>query len=120
MASFADLFERSLPHILEKIFLPLDLGTLANCAEVCQSWKSYLASGGFRRAHLVRLWMDPNRSVEKISVPVPQAVFQVSSLTKGRKCIFGCCRGQSWSESGSLMSTLPGKYCVGDTSPDYV
>ena len=76
MASFADLFERSLPHILEKIFLPLDLGTLANCAEVCQSWRSYLASGGFRRAHLVRLWMDPNLNVEKMSVPVPQAVFQ--------------------------------------------
>lgn len=41
---FDKLLAKNVPHILEKIFLSLDIESFKNCMEVCQAWRSLLAS----------------------------------------------------------------------------
>ena len=53
---FDKLFTKSVPHILEKIFLSLDYASFNNCQEVCNEWKAFLGSEQFnRRAKYVYL-----------------------------------------------------------------
>ena len=42
--AFNILFTKSVPHILEKIFLSLDYESFKNCMEVSKTWRSLLAS----------------------------------------------------------------------------
>ena len=43
-SAFDLLFQRSVPHILEKIFLSLDYKTFKACHKVCAAWGETLAS----------------------------------------------------------------------------
>ena len=72
MSSFTDLFERNVPHILEKIFLPLDCDTIANCVRVSRSWECYLTSDYFKHVHLVKEWLGPNQTIQVIRIDPPQ------------------------------------------------
>ena len=44
---FEELFNKSVPHILERIFLSLDINSIQQCYKVCQQWKSFLTSEYF-------------------------------------------------------------------------
>ena len=46
---FNRLFNKSVPHILEKIFLSLDFESFVNCLEVSKSWNDILRSESFQR-----------------------------------------------------------------------
>ena len=48
-SAFDLLFQRSIPHILEKIFLSLDYKTFKACHKVCAAWAETLASKPFRK-----------------------------------------------------------------------
>ena len=45
--AFDKIFARSVPHIVEKIFLSLDLETYRNCCYVCKAWNDTLSSESF-------------------------------------------------------------------------
>ena len=47
LCHFNVLFTRNVPHILEKIFLSLDLESYANCQEVSSVWKNLLTSENY-------------------------------------------------------------------------
>ena len=49
MSPFDILFKRSVPHILEKIFLHLDYDTFKSCFLVNQTWRNLLTSEPFKR-----------------------------------------------------------------------
>ena len=46
--SFGKLFDRSVPHILEKIFFSLDYDSFMVCAKVCKTWEGLLSSASFK------------------------------------------------------------------------
>ena len=46
---FDKLFTKSVPYILEKIFLSLDYETFKKCREVSNAWNKLLASESFQR-----------------------------------------------------------------------
>ena len=46
---FDTLFEKSVPHILERIFFYLDYESFKTCGDVCKVWKDLLTSQTFRR-----------------------------------------------------------------------
>ena len=41
-AAFSRLFEVSVPHVLCRIFLDLDVADVANCRSVCKAWKRFI------------------------------------------------------------------------------
>ena len=43
-SAFDKLFTKSVPHILEKIFLSLDYESYKNCCEVSHTWNELLTS----------------------------------------------------------------------------
>ena len=43
LGGFQALFAKSVPHILEKIFLSLDYDTLVSCRKVCKAWYQVLS-----------------------------------------------------------------------------
>ena len=47
--AFDELFTKSLPHILEKIFLSLDYESFKNCMKVSKAWNELLTSETFKR-----------------------------------------------------------------------
>ena len=47
--AFDTLFTKSVPHILEKIFLSLDYETFKKCREVSNTWNKLLTSDSFQR-----------------------------------------------------------------------
>ena len=47
--AFDMLFTRSVPNILEKIFLSLDYNSFKACLEVSKAWKGLLVSESFKR-----------------------------------------------------------------------
>ena len=48
-SEFNKLFERSVPHILERIFLPLDNFSFSRCRDVCKAWNELQSSGSYRK-----------------------------------------------------------------------
>ena len=46
---FDKLFKKSVPHVLEKIFLSLNYKSYKNCMQVCRSWNDLLTSEPFQR-----------------------------------------------------------------------
>ena len=46
--AFNILFTKSVPHIIEKIFLSLDYESFKNCMEVSKTWRSLLSSERFQ------------------------------------------------------------------------
>ena len=49
LSGFHTLFNKSVPHILENIFLSLDYDSLKACHEVCHSWKELLSSEPYHK-----------------------------------------------------------------------
>ena len=47
--AFDKLFNRSLPSVLEKIFLSLDSASLKKCREVCKAWNGMIKTEPFQR-----------------------------------------------------------------------
>ena len=47
VCEFDKLFAKSVPHVVEKIFLCLDFRSFQNCLEVSTSWKDILSSNSF-------------------------------------------------------------------------
>ena len=47
--AFDKLFDRSLPSVLEKMFLSLDSASLKKCREVCNAWNGMIKTGPFQR-----------------------------------------------------------------------
>ena len=47
--AFDKLFKKSVPHILEKIFLSLDYESFKTCVEVSNFWNELLTSDSFKR-----------------------------------------------------------------------
>ena len=48
-AEFDQLFNKNIPHILEKIFLSLDYKSFKRCHEVCKAWREIVENESFRR-----------------------------------------------------------------------
>ena len=46
---FDTLFSKSLPHILENIFLSLDYYSFKTCYEVSNQWKEFITSDSFQK-----------------------------------------------------------------------
>ena len=46
---FVKLFNKNIPHILEKIFLSLDYKSFKRCYEVCKAWREIVGNESFRR-----------------------------------------------------------------------
>ena len=46
---FDKLFTKSVPYILEKIFLSLDYETFKKCREVSNAWKEQLTSESYQQ-----------------------------------------------------------------------
>ena len=46
---FDKLFERNVPHILEKIFFSLDYTSFKQCMEVSSAWYELLKSDSYKR-----------------------------------------------------------------------
>ena len=46
--AFDKLTEKSVPHILERIFFSLDYASFKNCMEVCQTWRNFLICEQFQ------------------------------------------------------------------------
>ena len=49
IGEFDTLFNKSVPHILEKIFFSLDYDSLMTCRRVCRTWNSLLLSESYQR-----------------------------------------------------------------------
>ena len=49
-SGFDLLFNRNVPHILEKIFLSIDYGSFKSCLMVNKTWNQLLTSESFRKA----------------------------------------------------------------------
>ena len=49
MCAFDKLSKMNVPHILEKIFFSLDLGSFLRCLEVSEGWKDLLISDAFKK-----------------------------------------------------------------------
>ena len=48
-SAFDLLFNRNVPHILEKIFFNLDYESFAACRKVSKAWSELLSSKSFRK-----------------------------------------------------------------------
>ena len=46
--AFNKLFNKSVPHILEKLFLSLDYGSFKTCLDVNKTWRQLLTSDSYR------------------------------------------------------------------------
>ena len=44
LGEFGPLFNKNVPHIMEKIFFPLDYDSFVSCGKVCKTWKVLLSS----------------------------------------------------------------------------
>ena len=49
LGGFSPLFNRSVPHILERIFSSLDYDSLTECQKVCKTWHELLSSDSYKR-----------------------------------------------------------------------
>ena len=49
--AFSSLFEVSVPHVLCRIFLDLDVADVANCRSVCKAWKYFIDANILERNH---------------------------------------------------------------------
>ena len=46
---FDALLRKNVPHILEKIFLPLDYKSFMSCSKVSKTWRKLLSSGSYQQ-----------------------------------------------------------------------
>ena len=60
------LFTTNVPHILEDIFLCLDLQTFKNCHAVCKSWNDILSREFFRK-RVMKILTENNRKLWRAS-----------------------------------------------------
>ena len=60
------LFNTNVPHILEEIFLCLDLQTFKNCHVVCKSWNDILSRKFFRK-RVMKILTENNRKLWRAS-----------------------------------------------------
>ena len=49
LGSFETVFNKSVPHILEKIFFSLDYDSFMECKEVCKAWNDLFSSEHYKR-----------------------------------------------------------------------
>ena len=49
LGQFDTLFNKSVPHILEKIFFALDYDSFLTCRRVCRTWKDLMSSESYHR-----------------------------------------------------------------------
>ena len=49
LGHFEPLFNRSVPHILERIFFSLDIESFLSCRGVCREWNKLLSSPAYER-----------------------------------------------------------------------
>ena len=69
-SSFDVLLKKNVPHILEKIFLSLDLESLKNCFRVSKAWNSSLRSMTLQkiaiRTYFASIWMDTDKLQKRV------------------------------------------------------
>ena len=71
--AFDTLFTKSVPHILEKIFLSLDYKTFNKCREVSNAWNKLLALESFQWKAKSVFQVDIEKKQEKLSLAVRQS-----------------------------------------------
>ena len=49
LGKFDHLFNKSVPHILEKIFFSLDYDSFMSCAKVCKTWEVLLSTESYQK-----------------------------------------------------------------------
>ena len=64
--AFDKLFEKSVPHVLEKIFLSLDYESYKTCLEVSHIWKELLISESYRKVGKSLFHNDISNDQEKL------------------------------------------------------
>ena len=52
LGEFDTLFNKNVPHILEKIFLPMDYDSFVSCSKVCKTWAVLLSSEPYNTRYL--------------------------------------------------------------------
>ena len=62
------IFAKSVPHILEKIFLTLDFKSFMNCLDVCKSWNNLLISETFQRKTKNVFWKEIHHGLNRAAV----------------------------------------------------
>ena len=65
LGAFGTLFNKSVPHILEKIFFSLDYDSFVSCVKVCRTWNGLLSSESYQ-ARLGEMWSEKNRNEEDL------------------------------------------------------
>ena len=65
---FDRIFTKSVPHILEKIFLMLDFKSFMNCLKVCKSWNDLLISKTFQRKTKDVFWKEIHYELNRAAV----------------------------------------------------
>ena len=92
LGGFSPLFNRSVPHILERIFSSLDYDSLMECQKVCTTWHELLSSDSYKRMTKALL-IEKKKNEEKLCLASKRgATEEVGRLLSDR--VDANCRGE--------------------------